>query len=173
MDERYEAVYRRAYPQLVGLAWRVLGERGEAEDVAQETLARLADAAVLDRPDPEVDAWLRRVCLHRSFNASRSRRRRGDRVDRATRLEAPLGGDRDGGGPVAAVLRAEEATRVRAALDTLPDRQRACLLLRHSGYAYAEIAATLGIAIGSVGVLLARAERAFRRAYQPLDGDQP
>jgi DNA-directed RNA polymerase specialized sigma24 family protein len=48
----------------------------------------------------------------------------------------------------------------------LPERQRNCLLLRHSGYSYAEIAATVGIAAGSVGVLLARGERAFREIYE-------
>ena len=38
----------------------------------------------------------------------------------------------------------------------------AALLLRHAGHSYLEIAATLGVAVGSVGVILARAERAFR-----------
>jgi DNA-directed RNA polymerase specialized sigma24 family protein len=37
--------------------------------------------------------------------------------------------------------------------------------MRHAGYSYLEIAATLGIAVGSVGVLLARAERTFRETY--------
>lgn len=169
MDERFEIVFRRAYPRLVALAWRVLGEAAEAEDVAQETLATLAPAGVLDRPDDEVDAWLRRVCLNRSFNALRSRRRRADRVDRATRLDAPVRSEP--AAPVAEVLRTEASLEVRAALATLPERQRACLILRHSGYRYAEIAATLDIALGSVGVLLARAERAFRTAYPAPEGD--
>jgi len=55
---------------------------------------------------------------------------------------------------------------LRAALASLPETLIDCLILRHSGHFYAEIAATLGIAIGSVGVLLARGERAFRTAYQ-------
>ncbi len=55
---------------------------------------------------------------------------------------------------------------MRRALAALPERQRDCLLLRHSGCSYAEIAAALGIAIGSVGVILARAERAFRESYR-------
>jgi RNA polymerase sigma-70 factor (ECF subfamily) len=42
------------------------------------------------------------------------------------------------------------------------------LLLRHAGYSYAEIAATLEVAVGSVGVLLARAEHAFRASYERL-----
>jgi RNA polymerase sigma-70 factor (ECF subfamily) len=47
------------------------------------------------------------------------------------------------------------------------------LLLRHAGYTYTEIAATLDLAVGSVGVLLARGERAFRDAYLQSDHDDP
>jgi DNA-directed RNA polymerase specialized sigma24 family protein len=50
----------------------------------------------------------------------------------------------------------------------LPERQAAALLLRHSGHSYREIATALGVAEGSVGVLLARGERAFRRAHEEM-----
>jgi RNA polymerase sigma-70 factor, ECF subfamily len=68
--------------------------------------------------------------------------------------------------PSELVVRQEERADVRRALLEVPERQRECLLLRHAGYSYAEIAATLGIAVGSVGVLLARAERAFSITYR-------
>ncbi len=164
MDDRFEQVFRRAYPRLVGLAWRVLRDRAAAEDVAQETLARLADAAILDRPDDEVDAWLTRVCLNGAANALRGRLRTTDREDRASRRELPP----DGQDPAGAVVAGEDRDAVRAALAGLPERQRAVLVLRHSGYRYAEIAAAVGVAPGSVGTLLARAERAFRQAFPPL-----
>lgn len=163
MENRFEQVFRRSYPRLVGLAWRVLGDRGTAEDVAQEALARLADAAILDRPDDEVDAWLTRVCLNRASNALRGRVRAADREDRAGRRELPP----DGQDPAGAVVAGEDRDAVRAALAALPERQRAVLVLRHSGYRYAEIADAVGVAPGSVGTLLARAERAFRQAFAP------
>ncbi len=161
MPDRFEDTFRRSYPRLVGVAWRVLRDRAEAEDVAQETLARLADAAVLDRPDDEVDAWLTRVCLNRASNALRGRTRSADRHDRSARLAPPPPPD----DPATAVADADERARVRDALAGLPHRQRAVLVLRHAGYAYAEIAAAVEVAPGSVGTLLARAERAFRAAY--------
>lgn len=161
MDNRFEQAFRRAYPRLVGVAWQVVRDRGVAEDVAQESLARLADAAILDRPDSEVDAWLTRVCLNRAFNTLRTRRRSWDRDVRAARQEpAVVGGD-----PAGDVVAGEDRDAVRQVLSALPERQRTVLVLRHSGYAYAEIAAAVGVAPGSVGTLLARAERAFRRAY--------
>ena len=163
--ERFDALFRRFYPELFGLAYHLLGDPAETEDALQEAFLRLADAPVLERPDAEVAAWLRRVCLNLSANHLRDERRARARLERAGRLElADGGGDR--GGPVGVVLQQEEQAEVRAALARLPERQRSCLLLRHSGYSYAEIAATLGVAVGSVGVLLARAERVFRETYQ-------
>jgi RNA polymerase sigma-70 factor (ECF subfamily) len=185
--ERFDTLFRRFYPRLVPLAERLLGDRGEGEDIVQEAFLRLArsgqdrahpnndgDGLLLDRPDEVVAAWLRRVVLNLGVNRLRDRKRADDRLVRAGRLDAALDPERapgDGDNPPQAVLRAEARDEVRAALATLPERQRDSLLLRHAGHSYAEIAATLGVAIGSVGVLLARGERAFRAAYQPDTAD--
>lgn len=157
----FDQLYQRRFAELRGLAQRVVGDGGEAEEVVQEAFVRLNDAGPRDRPDSEQAAWLRRVCLNLAFNRARDERRARERLERAARLEPEHAVE----GPEREVTRTEEAAAVRRALATLPDRQRECLLLRHSGYSYAEIAATLEIAVGSVGVLLARGERAFREAY--------
>lgn len=157
--ERFDDLFAALYPEVFGLTYRVLGERMATEDVLQESFLKLSrDTRLQSRPDGEVAAWLRRVALNLAFNRLRSERR-----DRA-RLEH-LAEEETDGSSEQAVLRREEQAEVRRALASLPERQRACLLLRHSGYAYAEIAQTLGIALGSVGVLLARAEAAFRLTY--------
>src|SRR6266542_4238756 len=153
--------------------YRLLGDHGEAEDVVQETFLKLDGHPVLDRPDEEVAAWLRRVCLNASYNRLRGQRRATARLDRAGRLERVDDEVDEGGGPLLDVLRAEEQRAVRRALAALPERQRACLLLRHAGFSYAEVAATLDLAVGSVGVLLARGERAFRDAYLANDDADP
>ena len=166
--ERFDELVERLSPELFGLAYRVLGERMACEDVLQEAFLQLSWApALLQRPDPEIAAWLRRVVLHRAFNTVRGERRAQARLERAAQLDrvGPSGGSEISGADAAAV-RQEDQTEVRRALAELPERQRACLLLRHSGYSYAEIAHTLGIAVGSVGVLLARAEAAFRQTYR-------
>ncbi|HET7517129.1 MAG TPA: sigma-70 family RNA polymerase sigma factor [Actinomycetes bacterium] len=169
--ERFAAVFRERYRELYGLGYRLLGDHGEAEDVVQETFLKLDGQPVLERPDPEVAAWLRRVCLNTAYNRLRGQRRASARLDRAAR--ADRADDEAGAGPtpLLAVLRAEQQQAVRRALASLPERQRACLLLRYAGYSYAEISATLDLAVGSVGVLLARGERAFRDAYLDDDPD--
>jgi RNA polymerase sigma factor (sigma-70 family) len=163
--DRFDDLFQRLYVELYGLACSVVGGRSETEDIVQEAFLKLIDAPVLDRPDNEVRAWLRRVCLNLSFNRVRDRRRAQARLERAGRLEI-AGADGQIDDPSALVLSREARDEVRLALAELPERQRNCVLLRHSGYSYAEIAATVGVAVGSVGVLLARGERAFRDIYE-------
>jgi RNA polymerase sigma-70 factor (ECF subfamily) len=159
--DRFDVLFERFYRELFGLVYRVLGDRMEAEDTLQDAFLRLADdAALQSRPDPEVAAWLRRVSLNLAFNKLRSQRRSRERLERVAQLEPPEDPMPD---PVES---GEAQADVRRALAELPERQRECLLLRHSGYSYAEIAATLDVAVGSVGVLLSRAERAFGVIYR-------
>ena len=166
---RFDALFLRFYSELFGLVYRVLGDRMETEDTLQEAFLKLSDEAGLQvRPDAEVGAWLRRVAINLAFNRLRSAKRARARLERVGQLdrndEEPT--DSDSLGPASLLVRQEEQAAVRQALAEVPERQRECLLLRHSGYSYAEIAVTLGIAVGSVGVLLARAEHAFRATYR-------
>jgi RNA polymerase sigma factor (sigma-70 family) len=169
-DDRFEAVFRRHYPRLVGLARRVLGDADEAEDAAQEALLALRTGAFDGDGDgepteDEVAAWLSRVVTNKSLNRLRSRRRADVRTQ--------VVGARDvrqavADGPDDEVVGLDERERVRTSLAVLPERQATALLLRHAGHSYREIATALGVAEGSVGVLLARGERAFRRAHEEM-----
>jgi RNA polymerase sigma factor (sigma-70 family) len=166
---RFDALFAHFYPELFGLVFRVLGDRMETEDMLQDAFLKLADEPQLQvRPDGEVGAWLRRVGLNLAFNQLRSASRARARLERVGRLERSDEEqiDSEQASPSSVVVRSEERNAVRRALAEVPERQRECLLLRHSGYSYAEIAASLGIAVGSVGVLLARAEHAFRTHYR-------
>jgi RNA polymerase sigma-70 factor (ECF subfamily) len=114
--------------------------------------------------DVPLQAWLFRVALNRGYNALRSDRRRRAREE-VVAADPTLGvvaGDDD---PDEIARRAEERHAVRQALLPLPERQRDCLVLRAEGLSYAEIAAAVGVAPGSVGTLLARAERAFKAEF--------
>jgi RNA polymerase sigma-70 factor (ECF subfamily) len=164
-DARFAEVFRWHYPRLVGLARRVLGDAIEAEDAAQEALLALRVDPVAERGDADIAAWLSRVVVNASLNRLRTRRRADVRAEIvATRKVLPLSDE-----PADAAVDADERERVRATLAVLPERQATALLLRHAGYSYREIATTLGVAEGSVGVLLARGERAFRRAHEEMN----
>ncbi|WP_420451847.1 sigma-70 family RNA polymerase sigma factor [Ilumatobacter sp.] len=164
-DDRFAELFRGHHARLVALARRVLGDLDEAQDAAQEALLALRTDPVASRGDDDVAAWLSRVVTNGSLNRLRTRRRADARAqivgarDRALPLDATAD----------AVVGADERERVRASLASLPERQAAALLLRHTGHSYREIAGALGVAEGSVGVLLARGERAFRGAYEEMD----
>ncbi len=147
----------------------MLGNRLDAEEIVLDAFVRLADASVIERPDEEVAAWMRRVCLNLAANRLRDRKRFASRIERAAVLD--MGSRAADADPTPDVEREETRVAVRLALADLPDRQRDCLLLRYAGHSYSEIAASLGVSVGSVGVLLARAERAFESAYQGETND--
>jgi RNA polymerase sigma-70 factor (ECF subfamily) len=156
-ESAFNNLFVRHYAVVYRVVYGLTGTREAAEDAAQETFLALYRRP--PAPDQPLRPWLCRVALNTARNALRAECRDTLRVERAA-LDVVAAGE-----PSEAVERAEERDRVRAALATLPQRQARLLLLRHAGLSYAEVAAALDLAPGSVGTLLARAERAFAEAY--------
>ena len=152
-------VFRRDYRRVVAVAGRVLGSRDECEDVAQEVFLAFGRSTV---PADEASGWLTVAAVHTALNHLRSGRRRAAREESAAVSEAVV---RPTTSPDVAdvVVTAEERTRVRTALGTLPEKQAAALVLRHSGLSYAEVATALSMSPGSVGTTVRRAESALRK----------
>jgi RNA polymerase sigma-70 factor (ECF subfamily) len=159
-DLAFARLYEQHWDSIYRLLVRVTGDGDLAGDVAQEVFVQLY------RKPPGASAplraWLYRVAVNRGYNALRTDKRRRTREDAAA--HDPLGAVVDPSSMEEA-NRAEERDAVRRALLQLPERQRECLALRAEGLSYAEMAAALGVAPGSVGTLLARAERAFKETY--------
>ncbi|HQX62043.1 MAG TPA: sigma-70 family RNA polymerase sigma factor [Thermomicrobiales bacterium] len=155
----FEALFTRYYLLVYGVVARIVGDAAEAEELTQETFLRLYLRPIEATESANVRAWLLRVGTNAAFNAVRARRRRAGWLRRlAGRADARATGD----DPSSIVADRDEADRVRQVLAQLPERQRAALALRASGLSYAEVAGVLGVRPGSVGTILARAERAFR-----------
>ena len=117
------------------------------------------------KPDTALRAWLCRVATNQAVNDLRSESRRVAREARHANETAAVATD----GIAESNLRAERAL-VRDVLLALPERSRDLLVLRAEGFRYHEIATALGVAPGSVGTLLVRAERAFRETYEARRG---
>jgi len=152
----FDAHFHRLYRYLD----RLSGEPELAADLAQEAFIRLYRRGSL--PDAP-EAWLITVALNlfRNARSSRSRRRRLLTLTRGEGVHSDPAPSPDDA-PVAE----ESRRRVRAALERLAERERRMLLLRAEGYSYRDIAAVLELNEASVGVLLARAQRAFRQTYE-------
>jgi RNA polymerase sigma-70 factor (ECF subfamily) len=152
------ALYHAQFASLFRYLDRLTGDPELAKDVAQDTFARLYHRAAL--PD-DPNAWLATVATNLVRDHQRQARRRAELVlqyapDAAQPSEPPAAD--------AGVMEHEARSRVRAALDALPERDRMLLLLRHEGYSYRELARAVNVAEGSVGTLLVRATRVFRQA---------
>lgn len=145
-------------PRVFGHAVRVLGDRAEAEDVTQDALMRLWKIAPEWRTgEAKVSTWLYRVVANLCTDRLRKRR------------DVPL---EDAAEPVDPALTAEQrlqrsarADALQQALDTLPERQRQAVVLRHiEGMANPEIAEILDIGVEAVESLTARGKRALKQA---------
>ena len=164
-DETFEAVFTRYYPLVYQLAYRCTGRCDEADDIAQEVFLRFYRIPPHATSEGEQRAWLCRVATNLSLNALRAQQRRVHHEERTGDRAAQGVSNGTEKSPEEQVLAAEQAALVRAVLAELPERQQSYILLRSIGLSYAEIAQATGVAAASVGSLLGRAEREFRRRY--------
>ena len=158
----FEAVFTRYYPLVYQLAYRCTGQRDEADDIAQEVFLRFYHKPPHATSEVERRALLCRVTTNLGLNALRSRQRRFNHEEKAS---DGISEDATQLNPEQHVIAHEQAAFIRSVLAELPERQQTYILLRNIGLSYAEIAQATGVAPASVGSLLARAEREFRRRY--------
>lgn len=147
--------------RVYGFAARLLGDRAEAEDVAQEAMLRMWRVAPDWRPgEAQLSSWLYRVTVNLCTDRQRSARRR-----RAEALDAVAEPADDRANTEAALMARERADALQAALASLPDRQRQAVVLRHiEGLSNPEIAAILDVGVEAVESLTARGKRALTAA---------
>jgi len=157
-----QALVARKGPRMLALAYRLLGDRVEAEDVAQEAMLRAWRQAPRWRPGgARFDTWMHRVGLNLCYD--RLRRRREIPTD------APPEQVDQGPAPDRRMLTAELATRVDGALAALPARQREALVLCHyQELGNIEAAALMRISVEALESLLSRGRRALRVALADL-----
>ncbi len=170
---RARAGDRVAFDELVRLHFqavnafltRVANHREDAEDLAQETFVRAHGALADYRGDARFSTWLLRIAWHLAQDARRVASRRGrmetldaaaDSVDRAL-------------APEEVNAQRETTERIRAALQELPQRLRAVLVLRSiEGREYDEIARIVGARPATVRTQVMQARRELARRLGPL-----
>jgi RNA polymerase sigma factor (sigma-70 family) len=143
------------YPQLLGMLGLYCGDRDLAEELTQETLARVcrhwSRVGAMDNPE----RWVVRVAFNLAKSAFRSRSARQRVLDR---YGPSLGKDVDAGA-------VDDVLAVRAAVARLPERQRRALLLRYfADLPVAEVASLMECPEGTVKTLTFQAIAALRRA---------
>jgi len=147
--ERYDrAVYH--------LAYRTLRDAEEARDATQEAFFKAFRSLRTFRPEAKFSTWIFSIVYHASC----------DRLNRRKRYsgeELPERAD-PGAGPEAQAIEADEAGRLRAAIEQLPEKYRAVITLYHlQGRQYEEIAQVLNLPLGTVKTHLFRAKEQLRK----------
>ncbi len=169
------AAIERNRKRLWGLCYRMTGSRNDADDLSQEAIARAIEREGGLADHQRLDGWLFRVATTTCLDHLRHRA-----VERrVTELVDPL--DDPGLGPgaalgpdpeAAAILRDDVRFAVVAALQWVPRRQRAALIL-HEVYEapLAEVAGVLGVNANAAKALVNRARAAVLRARRRTDVD--
>jgi RNA polymerase sigma factor (sigma-70 family) len=160
-----QAMVARKLPRMVALAWRMLGDATEAEDVAQEAMLRAWRQAPRWRPGrARFDTWLHRVALNLCYD--RLRRRREIPVE--TMPERPD----ESADPGRGLDASDVGRRVQAALARLPERQREAIILCHyQELTNIEAAALMSISVEAMESLLSRGRRALRASLLEIAPD--
>jgi len=155
----WEEIVRDHSPRVFRLAYRLTGDRHDAEDLTQDVFVRVFRS--LDRYEPgNFEGWLHRITTNLFLDSARRKKR--------IRMDAM--GDDDG--QVAGSVEAQPERGfehgnldldVRRALDALPPDYRAAVVLCDiEGLSYEEIAVTLGVKLGTVRSRIHRARSQLR-----------
>ncbi len=148
----FEVLVRRYQRPIYRLAFRMLSDTGEAEDVTQDTFVTAWRRLPEIRADAAFRGWLYRTAANRCLNILRARR------PTAPLQEAAMPSASPAASPEASAEAHERLAALRIALDGLTVEQRACWLPREmEGLSYAEIAAILHTSPQAVRGRLARA----------------
>ena len=150
----FEQLVDEHQSMVFSLAWRMTGDRGLAEEVAQDVFLELdRNMNRIESPEHALN-WLRRVTVNRSADALRRRRVRG--VDLWVEIEEKHGAPAE---EKQSVLGA----RLEHLLSTLPEAQRAALVLRYQeDMTPEEIAATVDAPLATVKSNLHRGLKLLR-----------
>ncbi len=167
-DDAFTLLFNDLHPGLCRYLERLLGAGGAAQEAAQEALLRLHRLGAGGVAPGQERYWVYRVATRLALNELRRARLR----ERVAPFLALFSGApaRQAQDPGERAERSERDGQLRAALDRLPARQRAVLLLREfEELSYAEIAQLLGASLAKIKTDLFRARRALRAQLLSAD----
>ncbi len=168
----FDLLVLRYQHKVVKLVARLLRDRTEAEDVAQEAFVKAYRALGSFRGDSAFYTWLYRIAVNTARNALAARQRRplsyeaGLSENEQAAVEARM---RHTDTPEATALSEEIHATVNQVIGELPEDLRTAIILREvEGLSYEEIAAAMDCPVGTVRSRIFRAREAIDRVLQPL-----
>jgi RNA polymerase sigma-70 factor (ECF subfamily) len=152
----FDRLSRRHLDRAYGVALRMTGSRADAQDVVQDVFLRLWQRPDAWRPgQAQFSTWLYRVVVNRCLDLKR--RPRGTDLDSVEEPQDPDANAED------SLLDAERSRALDSAVNQLPERQKAAIVLTYTaGLRNAEAASAMDISVKAFEALLVRAKRELR-----------
>jgi RNA polymerase sigma-70 factor, ECF subfamily len=169
--EAFATLYDRHSRAAFSLAYRMMGDRQAAEDLAQDAFLKVWRNASNYRAERgSVRTWVLSIVHNRGIDQLRShasRRRTQDRIEASAPRSQPSEA-------FAETWRSSRRAQVREALNTLPPEQLKTLELAYfSGYTHVEISELLGLPLGTVKGRMRLGLKKIRDFFEPRDAAVP
>ncbi len=153
--DAFAALVEAHYPRVHRLAWRLLGNASEAEDLAQDVCAALGAKIRGFRGEAAFTTWLHRIVVNAARDRMRRRARAGRLAERYAEAEALERAGRD--------ARSAELHWLRAALKALgPELRETAVLVLDEGLSHAEAGEILGVSGGTVSWRMSEIRRRLK-----------
>ena len=165
----FEELYRTHYRRVFGLCRKLLGTSDQAEDATQEVFVRAHRAFRSYDREQAFSGWILKIAGNFCADVLRRRTKERQLFGAEPVEEQEIESDRPTA--VGELIAAEQAEKVRGAIDSLPEKYRLPLVLAYySDSSYDAIATTLGVSRNHVGVLILRGKQQLRRVLS--EGDE-
>jgi len=170
----FEALVDKYKQPVTNIVARIIRDKTEAEDLAQNVFLQVYKASSRYRVTAKFSTWLFTIARNLSLNELRRRSRHP-----ATSLDAPVGGedddlparqieDRQVSSVADQALNAELVEKIDQVLGELPVNQRtAIILVKEKGLSYDDIAGILGCSVSAVKSLIHRGRETIKNRIKP------
>ena len=168
VESDFRRLFLEHYSRIVGVLFRLMGDRSRSEELANDAFWRLYREPHL-QTDSNIGGWLYRTATNLGLDALRASQVRQKYEQAAGRASQENRVQKD---PLGDVLQEEKCRRVRAVLAAIRPTQAQILVLRASGLSYKELAEALNVKPTGIGTMLNRAEQEFREQYLQMHGPE-
>jgi len=165
----FDALVARHYRGIYSVVYRMLGNAEDAADLTQEAFLRVYSRLHTFQFGQSLMAWMRKIAVNLTIDHLRQHKQATVSLDEQAEAGVQHADECRANSPQDRLEMAEDSRRVLTAVQQLPEKQRAVLVLRHvEGLKLEEIAKTLRLPLGTVKTLLFRGRQAVREMVGEL-----
>jgi RNA polymerase sigma-70 factor, ECF subfamily len=164
----FEELVKMYQREIYNLALRLVQDPEEAKDMAQQTFMQAFIHIREFRGQSQFRTWLFRIAINQCYNFFKTRKKFGDPVDSQELVIVE-----EDSNPEEGLIAAEDKSRLYAALEHLPPKQRAVLTLKlEQGLSYQEISKEIGGTAGAARVNFCQAVKTLKKYLKTEEGHE-